>query len=71
MNLVWRLLSYWPEFPEGMMFERRVIAGWGDMDFKQSHENTAYFDKSADVRMTYFPENGFSMQEFMRLRWAP
>jgi acyl-CoA thioester hydrolase len=33
--------------------------------------NTAYFDKSADARMTYFSENGFSMQEFTRLRLGP
>lgn len=53
------------------MFERRVIAGWGDMDFNSHMRNTAYLDKSADVRMTYFSENGFSMQEFMRLRLGP
>ncbi len=53
------------------MFERRVIAGWGDMDFNSHMRNTAYLDKSADVRMMYFSENGFSMQEFMRLRLGP
>ena len=53
------------------MFERRVIAGWGDMDFNSHMRNTACLDKSADVRITYFSENGFSMQEFMRLRLGP
>jgi acyl-CoA thioester hydrolase len=70
-KFVRRLLSYWREFPEGMMFERRLIAGWGDMDFNSHMSNTAYLDKSADVRMMYFSENGFSMQEFLRLRLGP
>jgi acyl-CoA thioesterase FadM len=54
-----------------MMFERRVVAGWSDMDFNSHMRNTAYLDKSADVRMMYFSENGFSMQDFMRLRLGP
>lgn len=53
------------------MFERRMIAGWGDMDFNSHMRNTAYLDKSADLRMMYFSENGFSMEEFMRLRLGP
>jgi acyl-CoA thioester hydrolase len=54
-----------------MMFERQVIAGSGDMDFNSHMRNTAYLDKSADVRMMYFSENRLSMQEFMRLRLGP
>jgi len=50
------------------MFERTFTAGWGDMDFNSHMRNTVYFDKSADVRMTYFAENGFPMAEFLRLR---
>ena len=53
------------------MFERRVVAGWSDMDFNSHMRNTAYLDKSADVRMMYFSKNGFSMQAFMRLRLGP
>jgi acyl-CoA thioester hydrolase len=53
------------------MFERRMIAGWGDMDFNNHMRNTAYLDKSADVRMMYFSENGLPMQEFVRLRLGP
>jgi acyl-CoA thioester hydrolase len=41
------------------------------MDFNRHMRNTACLDKSADVRITYFSENGFSMQEFMRLRLGP
>jgi len=53
------------------MFERQMIAGWGDMDFNSHMRNTAYLDKSADLRMMYFSENGFPMQEFKRLRLGP
>jgi len=53
------------------MFERRVIAGWGQMDFNSQMRSTAYLDKSADVRTRYSSKNGFSMQEFMRLRLGP
>ncbi|OAJ63756.1 thioesterase [Paraburkholderia ginsengiterrae] len=53
------------------MFEQELFAGWGDMDFNSHMKNTAYLDKSADVRMLYFAEQGFSMTEFMRLRIGP
>jgi acyl-CoA thioester hydrolase len=53
------------------MFERTFIAGWGDMDFNSHMRNTAYLDKSADIRMMYFSEHGFPMDEFMRLRIGP
>jgi acyl-CoA thioester hydrolase len=53
------------------MYEKSLVAGWGDMDFNSHMRNTAYLDKSADVRMMYFAENGFPMSEFMRLRIGP
>lgn len=53
------------------MFERKLVAGWGDMDFNSHMRNTAYLDKSADVRMMFFAENDFPMAEFMRLRLGP
>ena len=53
------------------MYERTLIAGWGDMDFNSHMRNTAYLDKSADLRMMFFAENGFPMDEFMRLRIGP
>jgi acyl-CoA thioester hydrolase len=53
------------------MFEWRMVAGWGDMDFNSHMRNTAYLGKSADLRMMYFSENGFPMQEFMSLRLGP
>jgi len=42
------------------MFEKILYAGWGDMDFNSHMRNTAYLDKSGDVRMIFFSENGFS-----------
>ena len=41
------------------------------MDFSSHMRNTAYLDKSADVRMMYFSSCGFTMAEFMRLRLGP
>ncbi len=53
------------------MYAKVLIAGWGDMDFNSHMRNTAYLDKSADVRMMYFSENGFPMTEFVRRRLGP
>ncbi len=53
------------------MYEKDFTAGWGDMDFNSHMRNTAYLDKSADIRMMFFSENGFPMTEFMRLRIGP
>jgi acyl-CoA thioester hydrolase len=53
------------------MFEKILFAGWGDMDFNSHMRNTAFLDKSADVRMMFFAENGFPMEEFMRRKIGP
>lgn len=53
------------------MYTKTLLAGWGDMDFNAHMRNTAYLDKSADVRMMYFAENGFPMSEFVRLKLGP
>src|SRR5277367_4789878 len=55
----------------GGMYQKSVMAGWGDMDFNSHMRNTAYLDKSGDVRMMYFSEHGFPMSEFMRLKIGP
>src|SRR5262245_35805924 len=52
-------------------YEKRLLAGWGDMDFNSHMRNTAYLDKSADVRMLYFSEHGFPMSQFMRMKLGP
>jgi acyl-CoA thioester hydrolase len=41
------------------------------MDFNAHMKNTAFLDKSADVRMLFFSENGFPPEEFSRLRLGP
>ena len=53
------------------MFEQRLVAGWGDMDFNAHMGNTAYLDKAVDVRMMFFAEHGFPVSEFTRLRVGP
>ena len=53
------------------MYQKTLTAGWGDMDFNSHMRNTAYLDKSADVRMMYFADYGFPMSEFRRLRLGP
>ena len=41
------------------------------MDFNSHMRNTAFLDKSADVRMMFFAENGFPVEEFSRVRLGP
>jgi acyl-CoA thioester hydrolase len=53
------------------MFEKRLVAGWGDMDFNAHMRNTAFLDKSADVRMLFFAEHGFPMDELVRRKIGP
>ena len=53
------------------MFEKQLIAGWGDMDFNSHMRNTAFLDKSADVRMMFFAEHGFPTEEFVRRQIGP
>jgi acyl-CoA thioester hydrolase len=53
------------------LFKKRFHVRWADMDFNAHMRNTAYLDMSADVRMMYFDENGFSMREFERMRLGP
>lgn len=53
------------------MYSKTLYAGWGDRDFNAHMRNTAYLDKSGDVRMMFFAEHGFPMGEFMKLRLGP
>ena len=53
------------------VFTKTLHARWGDMDFNGHMKNTAYLDASADVRMMFFSENGFSMREFEERRFGP
>jgi acyl-CoA thioester hydrolase len=53
------------------IFTQTLRAGWGDMDFNSHMRNTAYLDKSADVRMLFFAAQGYPIAEFARLRIGP
>ena len=53
------------------MYSKTLFAGWADMDFNSHMKNTAFLEKSADVRMMFFSENGFPAGEFSRLRLGP
>jgi len=53
------------------MYEKTLCAGWSDMDFNSHMRNTAFLDKSADVRMMFFAERGFPVEEFSRLKLGP
>lgn len=52
-------------------FEQTLFAGWGDMDFNSHMRNTAFLDKSGDVRMMFFAAHGFPMAEFIRQKIGP
>lgn len=53
------------------MYTKVLYAGWGDMDFNSHMRNTAYLDKTADVRQMHLAEHGFPVEEFSRLRIGP
>jgi acyl-CoA thioester hydrolase len=53
------------------VYSKTLYASWADMDFNSHMKNTAFLDKAADVRVMYFAENGFSPEEFSRLRLGP
>jgi acyl-CoA thioester hydrolase len=61
------ILSTWSR----MMYEKKLYASWGDMDFNAHMRNTAYLDKAGDVRMMFFSEHDFPMAEFLRLKIGP
>lgn len=52
-------------------FEKTLTAGWRDMDYNSHMANTAYLDRSADVRMMYFAENGFTAEDMLGMRIGP
>jgi acyl-CoA thioester hydrolase len=52
-------------------FERRMLATWGDMDFNGHMRNTAFLDKSADIRLLFFAAHGMPIEAFGRLRIGP
>ena len=53
------------------MYSKTLYAGWADMDFNSHMKNTAYLDKTADVRQMFLAEHGFPVTEFYRLGIGP
>jgi len=53
------------------MFEKHMLATWGDMDFNGHMRNTAFLDKSADIRLMFFAEHGLPIDKFLRLGIGP
>lgn len=53
------------------LFERQLLAGWADMDGNGHMRNTAYLEKSVDVRLQYFAAAGFAAGDFARLKLGP
>ena len=53
------------------MFEQTLLAGWADMDFNAHMRNSAFLDKCSDTRMLFFEKNGFTTDEFYKLRIGP
>ena len=52
-------------------YAKQFLAGWGTMDFNGHMANTAYLDLAADVRMSFFADNGFPPSELRRLAIGP
>ena len=48
-----------------------MVATWGDMDYNAHMRNTAFLDKSADLRLMFFAEHGLPMHECLRLAIGP
>jgi acyl-CoA thioester hydrolase len=53
------------------IFEKTFHVGWANVDFNGHLGNTSFMDLAVDVRMFFFAENGFSVQEFQRQRFGP
>ena len=53
------------------MYAKQMIACWGDMDFNGHMRNTAFLDKSADIRLMFFADHGLPSEEFVRLGLGP
>jgi acyl-CoA thioester hydrolase len=53
------------------MYKKKFLAGWSDMDANAHMKNTAYLDKTADVRQLFLKDHGFPAEEFVRLGLGP
>ncbi|HEX8197377.1 MAG TPA: thioesterase family protein, partial [Pyrinomonadaceae bacterium] len=53
------------------VFEKTFHVGWANVDFNGHLGNTSYLNLAVDVRMFFFAENGFPIQEFQRQHFGP
>ncbi len=53
------------------MYEKMLTVGWSDVDMNGHMANTAFLQKSVDVRVAFFDESGFPVSEFQRQRFGP
>jgi acyl-CoA thioester hydrolase len=53
------------------MYATPVSVGWADVDLNGHMRNSAYLEKSVDVRMRYFAAAGFDVAGFAQLRVGP
>jgi acyl-CoA thioester hydrolase len=53
------------------IFEKTFHVGWAHIDFNGHLGNTSYMDLAVDVRMYFFAEHAFPIQEFQRQRFGP
>lgn len=54
-----------------MTFEQMLTVGWRDLDANAHMANTAYLDKSVDVRIAYMSSRGIPMAELRRRQVGP
>ncbi len=52
-------------------FRKQFFARWGDADSYGHMRNTAYMNVSGDVRMMFFAEHAFPVEEFEKMRIGP
>ena len=52
-------------------FETTLAVGWADLDQNGHMRNSAFLEKSVDVRMLFFVARGFDVAEFARLKLGP
>lgn len=50
------------------MKSKTFYAGWADLDSNSHMANTAYLNKAVDARVMFLADQGFPIEEFLRLR---
>jgi len=52
-------------------FETPLVVGWSDLDLNGHMRNSAFLEKSVDVRMQFFLACGFDVREFAARGFGP